>query len=64
MPIYEFECKHCHSKKEENRSMKDSNKPAVCPGCSKPMVRNISPCGVKFVGSGFYQTDYKDKESK
>lgn len=73
MPTYEYECKICGHRFEAFQGMSD--KPIEkCPKCSSPVKRLISGgAGIIFSarggsayggkGSGFYQTDYKNKSS-
>ncbi|HNT57073.1 MAG TPA: zinc ribbon domain-containing protein [Syntrophales bacterium] len=35
MPIYEYRCKHCKTRFETLRSLKDRDEDVVCPGCGK-----------------------------
>ena len=61
MPTYEYECKKCGYKFEEFQSIKA---PALkkCQKCKGKVQRLISGgAGLIFKGSGFYQTDYKNK---
>ena len=64
MPTYEYECNACNIKFESFHSISDGPL-TTCPECGKNEVqRLVSNCaGVIFKGSGFYQTDYKNKES-
>ena len=60
MPTYDYVCQ-CGEEKEVHHSMTDDTK-IKCIKCKKVMEKAISGgAGVKFVGDGFYQTDYKDK---
>ena len=63
MPTYEYECDKCNSKFELFQNMTD--KPVkVCPSCGGKAERLIGiGGGIIFKGSGFYQTDYKNKTS-
>ena len=62
MPTYEYVCDACDHEFELLQRMSD---PAVrkCPKCKKLKVRRIisGGAGVIFKGSGFYETDYKQK---
>lgn len=62
MPTYEYVCDACEHEFELLQRMSD---PAVrkCPKCKKLKVRRIisGGAGVIFKGSGFYETDYKQK---
>jgi putative FmdB family regulatory protein len=65
MPTYEYECQACGHAFEALQSM-TAPKLTKCPKCKKnKLVRLIgSGSGVIFKGSGFYETDYKRKDSK
>lgn len=64
MPTYDFECQKCGNSFEFFQSM--TADPSVpCPKCAGETKRLIgSGAGIIFKGSGFYETDYKRKESK
>ncbi len=65
MPIYTFECKECGTIKEVLQSFNASS--PLCEKCNakKVMVRLMSVTGKpKFEGSGFYETDYKQKNTE
>ena len=56
MPIYEYECNHCHFKFEIKQGFDD--KPVnICPQCQGEAQRILHPTPVIFKGSGFYITD-------
>ena len=68
MPFYTFKCPSCNKEKDVLQSMKASN--PVCKRCvsascgthTPEMERVFKSIGkAKFKGSGFYETDYKDK---
>ena len=61
MPTYEYKCPAGHV--FEKRSPRiSSQRFAKCPKCGKRAERQISRGGgIVFKGSGFYQTDYKEK---
>ena len=57
MPLYEYQCKKCHSLTE--RIQKFSDEPlTVCPHCGGEMEQLLSAPAVQFKGSGWYVTDY------
>jgi len=63
MPTYVYECQKCHYQFEEFQSMTDAPIQR-CPKCRCKVKRLIMPGGgLVFKGSGFYETDYKRKES-
>lgn len=63
MPLYEYQCKKCHSLTE--RIQKFSDPPlAICPHCGGELEQLISAPAVQFKGSGWYVTDYARKSGK
>jgi putative FmdB family regulatory protein len=64
MPTYDYKCKKCGNIFEVFHSM--SSHPIIsCPKCGGE-VKKLIGAGSNpiFKGTGFYQTDYKDKSSK
>ena len=62
MPTYEYKCPNGHVF-EKRFSRITSQRHAKCPICGKRAERQISGgTGLVFKGSGFYQTDYKQKQ--
>jgi len=62
MPIYDYKCDGCGHQFEEIQSFHDPVK-VHCPACSQPQLRRlIGVPGVIFKGTGFYATDYKNKD--
>jgi putative FmdB family regulatory protein len=62
VPLYEYQCKKCHSLTE--RIQKFSDPPmTVCPHCGGEVEQLISAPAVQFKGSGWYVTDYAKKSS-
>ncbi len=62
MPTYEYKCEKCGDF-ELWQSIKDDALKS-CPKCGSKVERLISAnVGFVFKGSGFYQTDYKSKNS-
>ncbi len=71
MPFYTFKCRTCDLEKDELRNMGDIKEP-LCPKCChnpdvegkyekmKKLINNVGK--PQFKGSGFYETDYKDKK--
>ena len=60
MPLYEYQCKKCHSLTE--RIQKFSDPPlVVCPHCGGELEQLLSAPAVQFKGSGWYVTDYAKK---
>ncbi|PIW70829.1 MAG: FmdB family transcriptional regulator [Ignavibacteriales bacterium CG_4_9_14_3_um_filter_30_11] len=64
MPTYEYRCNKCYKRFELFQKMSD--KPIEnCPECNGNVTKIISAgMGVIFKGTGFYQTDYKNNNSK
>ena len=63
MPLYEYQCKNCHSLTE--RIQKFSDPPlTVCPHCGGELEQLLSAPAVQFKGSGWYVTDYARKGAK
>lgn len=62
MPTYQYECDGCGHTFEYMQSMVDE-KLKKCPQCSTMKLYRLigSGAGVIFKGSGFYETDYKNK---
>jgi putative FmdB family regulatory protein len=60
VPIYEYRCDNGHTF-EVFQSMSDGPVTA-CEECGAPVERVFHPVAVHFKGSGFYNTDYKNKE--
>jgi len=62
VPLYEYQCKSCHSKTE--RIQKFSDPPlTVCPHCGGELEQLLSAPAVQFKGAGWYVTDYARKGS-
>ncbi len=64
MPTYEYQCNACDHAFEKFHSM---SAPSVrkCPECGLLKVKRQigAGAGVLFKGSGFYETDYRNKRS-
>jgi len=68
MPIYEFECQGCHEVTEKICSYAEAAalEGSLCEKCSEGQIRKkASVPALKFVGPGFYETEYarKDREN-
>ena len=60
MARYDYICTACGTIFEVEHPM--SEKPAVvCPECGAPAERHFGTSGLMFKGSGFYNTDQRDK---
>jgi len=64
MPTYEYKCENCNYEFEIMQSIKDDAL-TKCPECGKKKLKKVisGGAGVIFKGTGFYQTDYKNKHS-
>ncbi len=64
MPTYQYECSACGHQFEILQSMNDKRL-SKCPECKKSKLERLigSGNGIIFKGSGFYETDYKNKGS-
>ena len=61
MPTYEYRCNECSHEFEEFHSI-TADPIKICPKCEGEVERLISAGnGLIFKGSGFYITDYKNK---
>jgi len=62
MPIYEYHCHSCGHYHEALQRLKDE--PLVeCPQCQQPeLVKCISAPNFHLKGTGWYATDFKDKD--
>src|SRR6266852_4993805 len=62
MPTYEYECRECRGRVEAFQKMTDEPL-TTCADCGGSLRRVMFPVGIVFKGTGFYVTDYKNKES-
>ncbi len=63
MPTYEYECTVCHHRFDEFQRLTEPPL-TTCPKCRGQLRRLVSAgVGLIFKGSGFYCTDYKNKET-
>lgn len=62
MPIYEYQCQGCHH--EYDLIQKINEQPLKkCPNCSEDKaIRLVSAPSFQLKGTGWYATDYKDKD--
>ncbi len=64
MPIYEYRCESCGEHLEKLQKLSDSPL-EICPSCGKPELKKlISAAGFRLKGSGWYETDFKNKKQK
>ena len=62
MPIYEYFCNSCGHQLETLQKI--SEEPLVyCPECGQAeLKRKVSAAGFRLKGSGWYETDFKNKD--
>jgi len=64
MPIYEYECRACGDRHEFIQKFSDAPK-RKCPGCgANRLKRLVSAAAFHLKGSGWYVTDFRDKDKK
>ncbi len=63
MPTYDYACDACEHTFEQWQSFKDDAL-TKCPACKKSKLRRLLGTGaaIVFKGSGFYDTDYRQKD--
>ena len=60
MPIYEYQCGSCGSKKEHLQKLSETPI-LVCPECgNNAYTKLVSAVGFQLKGSGWYATDFKN----
>lgn len=62
MPIHEYKCEVCGHREEKIHLTADPIWQSFPMCCTVPMTRLLSAPAVHFKGSGFYETDYRDKD--
>lgn len=63
MPIFEYECTKC-GKRTEKLQINGDGPLKTCPQCGGEVTRVISAPMIQFKGSGWYITDYQNKEKR
>lgn len=63
MPVYDYKCTACDERFEVSRQM-GATSDESCPLCGSPAKRVFTPVGVAFKGSGFHNTDYRNKPAE
>ncbi len=58
MARYDYKCSSCGNVFEVEHPMSE-NPEVVCPSCGAPAAKTFSASGIKFEGSGFYNTDQR-----
>lgn len=63
MPIYAYKCADCGHEKEVLQKITDA--PLTdCPDCGHPsMAKMVTAAGFQLKGSGWYATDFRNKDS-
>jgi putative FmdB family regulatory protein len=62
MPIYEYQCKNCGYRLEKLQKVSDAPL-TECPECHQDkLAKLISAAGFKLTGTGWYETDFKNKK--
>jgi len=62
MPIYEYQCQHCHRTLEKRQKFSDPEL-TVCPHCGGKLEKLISAPAVQFKGGGWYADGYGNKST-
>ena len=63
MPIYEYRCGACGHQQEFLQRLSDAPL-TKCPECGKPALSKlVTAAGFQLKGTGWYATDFKNKES-
>ena len=64
MPIYEYECGACTERREFIQKFSDAPK-RTCPACgADELKRLMSAAAFHLKGTGWYVTDFRDKDKK
>lgn len=64
MPIYEYKCDFCDHRLEKLQKISD-DPIKTCPQCGQDGLRKlVSAAAFKLKGTGWYETDFKDKKPK
>ena len=63
MPIYEYQCTSCHHTFDFMQKINDEPI-KQCPKCfENKVIKLISPAGFQLKGTGWYATDFKNKNN-
>ncbi|MBI5073945.1 MAG: zinc ribbon domain-containing protein [Nitrospirae bacterium] len=63
MPIYEYKCDKCRKHHEIMQKITEKSL-TICPGCGGNLKKLISSTSFVLKGSGWYVTDYGNKNRK
>lgn len=63
MPIYAYKCSDCGHEREVLQKISDA--PLTdCPNCGHPsLAKQVTAAGFQLKGSGWYATDFRNKDS-
>jgi len=62
VPIYEYQCNNCEHRMEAIHKISDAPLKR-CPECKQETLRKLmSVAAFKLTGTGWYETDFKDKK--
>ncbi|MFB6291063.1 MAG: FmdB family zinc ribbon protein [Candidatus Bipolaricaulia bacterium] len=65
MPLYKYRCSNCNNTFKILQQNGKKDEEPKCPVCGDEQTeRVISSVGIRFKGSGFYRTDYGNKNYK
>lgn len=62
MPVYTFVCKNCKKAIEIEQKINERRDNKLCPKCSQTMSVQLQPTAFHLNGTGWYVTDYKNKD--
>jgi len=62
MPLYQYECAKCKKNTELMHGMNDTSD-KKCETCGTKLERVMGSTSFQLKGSGWYETDYKNKKS-
>lgn len=63
MPVYEFYCKKCEVVGEENRRLRDIDKPYICKSCGNVARRQMSTNTFHLKGICWSKDNYRSKQA-
>ena len=64
MPIYEYQCQSCGHQFDVIQKVSDE-KLTICPKCNeKKLKKLVTSAGFKLKGTGWYETDFKNKKKE
>lgn len=64
MPIYEYKCNACDHRLEKLQRMSEDPL-TLCPECNQSsLTKLVSAAGFRLTGTGWYETDFKNKNNK